>query len=92
MNDPKRQAKLRTALPELRTQYKAMAKAIDKAGHLILEMMRHPEATQQHILNAQASYARSYASFIQLQESLRKLYPEGSRMSGVYTTHPWSNK
>lgn len=87
MDDTQRQAKLRKALPEARTRYKAMASQTLKAGDLILELMRHPKATPQQVLDAQASYARSYANFIQVRDSLRKLYPIKPNL--FTNAYPW---
>jgi hypothetical protein len=83
MNDRERQAKL----PEVRIRYKKMASDVLKAGNLILELMRHPDATPQQVLDAQASYARSYANFIQVRESLRKLYPIKPNL--FINAYPW---
>lgn len=87
MNDREQQAKLRGALPEVRIKYKEMANNVLDAGNLILEMMRHPAATPQQVLDAQASYARSYANFIQVRDSLRKLYP--IQPSLFINARPW---
>jgi hypothetical protein len=87
MNDTERQAKLRMALPEVRTKYKEMASDVDKAGHLILELMRHPDVAPEMVAEAQASYARTYAMFTQMRDSLRKLYPV---QPSIFTNaYPW---
>lgn len=87
MTDQERQARLQMALPDVRIKYKEMASTIATADRLILDLMRHPEATPQHVLNAQASYAQSYAHFIQVRDSLRKLYPiQPSLFTNAY---PW---
>jgi hypothetical protein len=83
MSDKERHAKL----PEVRIKYKKMASNVAEAGHLILEMMRHPEVSPELALEAQASYARSYANFIQVRDSLRKLYPK--QPSQYINAYPW---
>jgi len=83
MNDKERQAKL----PEVRIRYKELAAKTLRMGDLILEMMRHPEVSPELVLEAQASYARSYANFIQVRDSLRKLYP--IQPSLFINAYPW---
>jgi hypothetical protein len=83
MSDTQRQAKL----PEVRTKYKKMASDVAEAGHLILELMRHPDVTPDMVADAQASYARSYANFIQMRDSLRKLYPKPPSL--FINVYPW---
>lgn len=88
MNDKERQAKLRMALPEIRAYYKELADKTRRMGDLILEMMRHPDATPQQVLEAQASYARAYASYLEVRGSLRKLYPQ--QHSVFLKQYPWA--
>ena len=87
MNDREQQAKLRKALPEIRAYYKELAAKTLRMGDLILEMMRHPDTTPQQVLDAQASYARTYASYLEVRDSLRKLYPPQHNV--FLTAYPW---
>lgn len=74
-------------IKQVRENFLAMQANIKRAGELILELMRHPDVTPEEVAAAQASYARSYAGFIQVRESLRKAIPP---RKGVFTNiHPW---
>lgn len=88
MTDKERQLKLRMALPKVRDYYKALYAKTQEMGGTVLEMMRHPEATPELILDAQSRYARTYASYLEVRESLRKLYPQ--QHSVFLAQYPWA--
>ena len=88
MTDQERKIKLRMALPQVRAYYKELYAKTLRMGDLILDMMRHPEASPEMVLEAQKGYARTYASYLEVRESLRKLYP--SEHSGFLAQYPWS--
>lgn len=88
MTDKKRQLKLRMALPKVRDYYKALYAKTQEMGGTLLEIMRHPETPQEMVLDAQARYARTYASYLEVRESLRKLYPQ--QHSVFLAQYPWA--
>jgi hypothetical protein len=87
MNDKERQIKLRGALPAIRAHYKELAAKTLRMGDLILEMMRHPDTPPKMVLEAHKGYARTYASYLEMRDSLRKLYPQ--QHSGFLAKYPW---
>ena len=92
MDDKTRQAKLRAALPTMRTKFKELREKIDNMGGLVLQVMRHKEATPEQVLDLHQRYTNAYAGYIQLRETLRKAYPEWTQNSFLNPYPWWSNK
>lgn len=66
--------------------YKAMRKGVGRAGALVLEMARHPDATEEHIREVTASYKRTWDMLKAVHESCRKNIGESG---STWRPHPW---
>ena len=88
MTDKERQIKLRGALPQVRDHYKQLYAKTQEMGATVLEMMRHPDTPPEMVLEAHKGYARTYASYLEVRDSLRKLYPQ--QHSGFFLPYPWA--
>ena len=71
--------------------YKAMVKNLDAMGKTLLELMRHPQATDDQVKAARHAYLDCYQSWIAARIKLREAYPQTFRES-MYRPLPWHSK
>ena len=55
--------------------WRTLRESYAKAGQLVLEMMRHPDATDEQIAEVHKTYVRIYADIRKTQKDLRDKYP-----------------
>lgn len=68
--------------------YKAMRAKVHKADILVLEMLHHPDATQEQILEVAAKCKRCWAQLVAVHESCRRHFGE----SRYTTPYPWEKR
>lgn len=66
--------------------YKSMRAKVHKADLLVLEMLHHPNATQEQVLEVAAACKRCWASLVEVHESCRKHFGESGSM---FRPCPW---
>ena len=82
MTDTKRPPK------QLVDNYKEMRLKIRRSEQLVLQMVRHPDATEEMRKEVTDSYRRAYADYWRVRESLRKHFS----YSPYSVTYPWLEK
>jgi hypothetical protein len=60
---------------DLITKYNELHRLIDAMGKALLELLRHPEATNEQLDEARLKYFTAYGSWIAARVDLRKRYP-----------------
>ena len=69
--------------------YKAMRAKVHKADELVLEMLHHPDATQEQILEVAAKCRLCWATLVAVHESCRKHFGESGSM---FRPYPWEKR
>jgi hypothetical protein len=75
---------------ELIDNFKEMRQKIRRSEQLVLQMIRHPDATEEMRKEVTDSYRRAYADYIQVRDSLREHFPDSARCTSVQ--YPWFEK
>ena len=74
---------------EVIEMYQEMRGAMDKAKVLLMQVLRHPTATDEQLAAAVRSYRTSYAGFREVRNSLRKHFPQPG---DIYNTWSYTKK
>lgn len=69
--------------------YQEMRGAMVKAEVLLMQVLRHPTATDEQVAEAVRSYRTSYAGFREVRNSLRKHFPQPG---DIYNTWSYTKK
>ena len=69
--------------------YQEMRGAMVKAEVLLMQVLRHPTATDEQVAKAVRSYRTSYAGFRAVRNSLRKHFPQPG---DIYNTWSYTKK
>ena len=69
--------------------YQEMRGAMVKAEVLLMQVLRHPTATDERVAEAVRSYRTSYAVFRAVRNSLRKHFPQPG---DIYNTWSYTKK
>lgn len=68
--------KTKTPTPQLVHAYKGMLTNLTHYERLVLELMRHPDATPQQMVESGGGYRRVWASWYSARAALREKYPQ----------------
>jgi hypothetical protein len=74
---------------DLVAKYNELHQLIDRMGKTLLELMRHPEATNEQIDEARLKYYLCYAAWVDARIELRRRYP-GEPVTQL--EFPWNMK
>lgn len=69
--------------------YQEMRGSMAKAKVLLMQVLRHPTATDEQLAAAVRSYRTSYAGFHEVRNSLRKHFPQPG---DIYNTWSYTKK
>ncbi len=69
--------------------YQEMCGAMVKDEVLLMQVLRHPTATDERVAEAVRSYRTSYAVFLVVRNSLRKHFPQPG---DIYNTWSYTKK
>lgn len=67
---------MKTPTPKALTAYKNLCANLEKYERLVLELMRHPEATPQQMVESGSGYRRIWDSWWLARNKLREKYPQ----------------
>jgi hypothetical protein len=77
---------------ELTAMYHSLHATIDAMGKTLLEIMRHPEVSNEQLDEARLKYFTSYAMWIAARMELRKRYPDQPGRGMWQKELPWNTK
>ena len=69
--------------------YQEMHASMSRAEVLLMQVLRHPTATDEQVAKAVRSYRTSYAGFRAVRNSLRKHFPQPG---DIYNTWSYTKK
>jgi len=76
--------------PKLVYNFKEMRQKIRRSEQLVLQMIRHPDATEEMRKEVTDSYRCAYAGYTRVRESLRGHFPDSARPTSMQ--YPWFDK
>lgn len=77
---------MKPAITEVVPLYNTLVMGVNKAGALLLELIRNPETTSEITQMACRMYVRSYQGWLEVRADLRKRFPDKSH----FRQYPWN--
>lgn len=68
--------------------FKTLRQNRNEVNRLVINIMSHPDATQEEILQARGSCLRISTRYKEIRADLREIYPNRS----YWRIHPWNDK
>lgn len=78
----------KTPPKEIIEDFKALRQKRDRGNKLVVDIMSHPDATQEEILRARAICLNMSTQYKEIRASLREVYPNQS----YWRIHPWNER